>query len=46
MSGYYDETIPEVVQVDPAMRFLQKPFVAEALLGHVADLLSTANLSR
>ena len=46
MSGYYDEMIPEVVQVDPAMRFLQKPFVAEALLGHVADLLSTANLSR
>ncbi|HZM96377.1 MAG TPA: ATP-binding protein [Vicinamibacterales bacterium] len=46
MSGYFDEAIPEVTQVDPAMRFLQKPFVAEALLGHVADLLAAASAAR
>ena len=46
MSGYFDEAIPEVTQVDPAMRFLQKPFVAEALLGHVADLLAAASAGR
>jgi signal transduction histidine kinase len=46
MSGYFDEILPEVTLVDPAMRFLQKPFVAEALLGHVADLLAPASAGR
>jgi signal transduction histidine kinase/CheY-like chemotaxis protein len=46
MSGYFDEAFPEVTQVDPAMRFLQKPFVAEALLTNVADLLVPASAGR
>jgi len=42
MSGYLDEDIMEGAHVDSAMRFIQKPFAAEALLGSVATLLDTA----
>jgi CheY-like chemotaxis protein len=43
MSGYIDEAIPEEARIDPTMRFLQKPFVAEALLDNVENLLATVN---
>jgi len=46
MSGYFEEAIPEGTPDDPAMRFLQKPFVAEALLSSVADLLATVSAGR
>ena len=42
MSGYLDEDVLEGAETDPAMRFIQKPFAAEALLGSVATLLDTA----
>jgi PAS domain S-box-containing protein len=42
MSGYLDEDVLEGAQFDPAMRFIQKPFAAEALLGSVATLLDAA----
>jgi two-component system cell cycle sensor histidine kinase/response regulator CckA len=45
MSGYLDEDVLEGAQVDPAMRFIQKPFAADALLGSVATLLDTAGAS-
>ncbi len=46
MSGYLEEGIIEESQIDPAMRFVQKPFAAEALLGSVATLLDTAGAGR
>jgi PAS domain S-box-containing protein len=45
MSGYLDEDVLEGAHVDPAIRFIQKPFAAEALLGSVATLLDTAGTS-
>ena len=45
MSGYLDEDVLEAAHVDPAIRFIQKPFAAEALLGSVATLLDTAGTS-
>jgi CheY-like chemotaxis protein len=39
MSGYADDHILNQIQIDPAMRFIQKPFTAEALLGSVTSLL-------
>ena len=45
MSGYLDEDVLEGAHVDPAIRFIQKPFAAEALLGSVATLLDTAGSS-
>ena len=46
MSGYLEEGIIEESQIDPAMRFVQKPFAAEALLSSVATLLDTAGAGR
>jgi FixJ family two-component response regulator len=40
MSGYVDDEVLKQTQVDPAMRFIQKPFAADALLGSVTSLLS------
>jgi CheY-like chemotaxis protein len=42
MSGYLEEDVIEETTTDPAMRFIQKPFVADALLTNVAALLATA----
>jgi signal transduction histidine kinase len=42
MSGYVDDDILSQTQLDPAMRFIQKPFTAEALLGSVTSLLGSA----
>ena len=38
MSGYAEESVLEEIARDPAMRFIQKPFVAETLLNSVAAL--------
>jgi PAS domain S-box-containing protein len=45
MSGYLDEDVLEGAETDPAMRFIQKPFAAEALLGSVSTLLDAAGAS-
>jgi DNA-binding NtrC family response regulator len=42
MSGYLGEGILEETQIDRTMRFIQKPFAADVLLGSVATLLDTA----
>ncbi len=42
MSGYIEEGVLEDTQLDPAMRFMQKPFLAETLLSNVATLLDLA----
>jgi len=42
MSGYLDEDVLEGAEADPAMRFIQKPFAADALLGSVSRLLDAA----
>ena len=42
MSGYLDEDVLEGAETDPAMRFIQKPFAADALLGSVSRLLDAA----
>jgi len=42
MSGYLDEDVLEGAETDPAMRFIQKPFAADALLGSVSTLLDAA----
>jgi two-component system cell cycle sensor histidine kinase/response regulator CckA len=42
MSGYVDDDILSQTQIDPAMRFIQKPFTAEALLGSVTSLVGSA----
>jgi PAS domain S-box-containing protein len=39
MSGYVDDEVQQYIQVDPAMRFVQKPFTADALLSSVTSLL-------
>jgi CheY-like chemotaxis protein len=46
MSGYLEETAIETSHVDPAVRFIQKPFAAETLLGAVATLVDTAGAGR
>jgi len=43
MSGYLEEGILEETQGDRGMRFIQKPFAADTLLGSVANLLDTAD---
>ncbi len=45
MSGYIEEGVLEDTQLDPAMRFMQKPFLAETLLSNVATLLDSAGSS-
>ena len=40
MSGYVDDEILKQTQLDPAMRFIQKPFAADALLSSVTSLLA------
>jgi len=42
MSGYLDEDVLVGAETDPAMRFIQKPFAADALLGSVSRLLDAA----
>jgi PAS domain S-box-containing protein len=46
MSGYVDDEILKQTQLDSAMRFIQKPFAADALLSNVTSLLASANAGR
>ncbi len=46
MSGYVDDEILAQTQVDPAMRFIQKPFAADVLLNSVTSLLATDEAGR
>ena len=38
MSGYTDDVLGQVL--DPSVHFIQKPFLREALLGKIRDVLS------
>ena len=46
MSGYVDDEILKQTQLDPAMRFIQKPFAADALLSSVTSLLAPSDARR
>jgi PAS domain S-box-containing protein len=39
MSGYVDDEVQKHIRVDPAMRFVQKPFTADVLLNSVTSVL-------
>jgi CheY-like chemotaxis protein len=46
MSGYADDGVLDERQPDPAMLFIQKPFVAETLLSSVSTLLGAVAAGR